>query len=462
MKKILLPINANSQFAALKFVIELLKNDPVYTPLVVLEAAHRDPAPNLAACREMGVQSWTWEEITARLTPKITNPLAQKALKQVYRFLPWTLDLLRLHEQLRDQRGILDLLQPDLVILPHQAIADTWAPLARRRGIPTLVIPAFNISVNDTLGLYASVPHYRQERMLHNSLPNRLVGRLYPRWVADFQGERFIANPWHLVLAREWLGLASRTPWAHNANADRVAAPNQVYADLYIRNGIPTEKLTLTGYGVESDLYQNRQQAAVLRRALDQRFGFPPGDRLICCVLPSNQYSVGSVSNLEFEDYLEMLAFYLDNFKDLPGWQVVFKPHPRSTPEELALMHSHPGAAIVEEDTSQLLPLSDLLVSYNSNINGWALACGVPILDYDVFHLRREQVTPLYSTSPGVVTVYDKDACLIELARITTDEAHYQQLLAAQQAEAPCWGSLDGRTAQRFLDVIASLLAEGE
>ena len=86
----------------------------------------------------------------------------------------------------------------------------------------------------------------------------------------------------------------------------------------------------------------------------------------------------------EFKEFRSLVDFWFAELAKLQYWNVLIKPHPASDPDDVEYMKTFPFP-VVEIDTSVLIPICDL---YNTSVSStirWALACGKPTLNFDVF-----------------------------------------------------------------------------
>jgi glycosyltransferase involved in cell wall biosynthesis len=107
----------------------------------------------------------------------------------------------------------------------------------------------------------------------------------------------------------------------------------------------------------------------------------------------------------------------------------------------------------VTEPTEQLVPLADVYVASISATIRWALALGIPVINYDCYRYRYDD----YQDAAGMLLVEDQHAFAAALQRIATD-ADYRQALGARQAgDRANWGCIDSQFAVRFLALLKAL-----
>ena len=133
-------------------------------------------------------------------------------------------------------------------------------------------------------------------------------------------------------------------------------------------------------------------------------------------------------------------------------YNVILKINPRYRREEFLHLEKW-GVIVASCDTIDLVPLTDIYVASISSTLRWAAACGIPSVNYDVYHYRYGD----FVGAPGIINVEKKDEFVNVVARLVGDDSYRQQLKAAQSADAPRWARLDGRSTERLVDLFDTL-----
>ena len=110
--------------------------------------------------------------------------------------------------------------------------------------------------------------------------------------------------------------------------------------------------------------------------------------------------------------------------------------------------------AICWDDTATLVPLCDLYVAAISATIRWAIACGKPVVNYDVFQYRFDD----YDGVPGNILVNDIALLPAGAQRLAANPERLAALASAQSTVAQDWGRLDGESSRRMLALIDRLL----
>jgi len=105
------------------------------------------------------------------------------------------------------------------------------------------------------------------------------------------------------------------------------------------------------------------------------------------------------------------------------------------------------GVTIASEPISSLIPRCDVFVASVSATIQWAIACGKPVINYDVYRYRY----PDYLGVGGIVAMETAAEFRAALERVTGDDRYRDELAERQRRHAPEWGVLDGHAGDRLL-----------
>ena len=463
MRLVLLAVYLRTHYAEMRRVADLLGGSGRYRPVVWFARAYEGSEEDAEECRRRGWDVARAEGPGESVVPAGLRTRAAMALRKGLGALPEPvsgvvrrsgLHLLRrslavglprasreLAAQLRRARELLDRHSPALLILPEDNVEYGTAVLIRaghERGVRSLIVPFTVATAREPAESYRDDPAHHVRGLL-----SRWFARRHPRWVHEIDGRRLLRLPLAQALALERGGLAPPRPWTLNSGeADRLAVESPAMMEHYLREGLPPDRLVLTGT-LSDDLFAAAlSHAGERREALYRELGLPPGRPLLLCALPPHQ--PGRLTRTPFGTYDELVAFWLAAVANDPGWNAVAVPHPRS--RHLAhRLDDHAGLALVLRDTAELVPLCHLFVAGVSATIRWALACGKPVVNFDVYRYRYED----YLGTPRVVAVEEAGAFADALQR----GRHLAQS-PADTDSASRWGCVDGRSRERLLGLV--------
>jgi hypothetical protein len=100
--------------------------------------------------------------------------------------------------------------------------------------------------------------------------------------------------------------------------------------------------------------------------------------------------------------------------------------------------------------TSHLVPLCDLFVAFASATIRWAAACGIPTINYDIFHYGYND----FASVKGVRTVCASSDFVSLVGTMKPDSDTYREARSLSQSDAAYWSVMDGQCIDRIEGVI--------
>jgi len=340
----------------------------------------------------------------------------------------------------------------DLLILAEDNVGyetAMWIKAANESNIPTIITPFTIANATEPAESLYHNPAYNLKRFT-----NHIAGRLYSKWIYDYKGQKLLRLPAAQVFAREWLRFSPPLPWIMNSgNIDAIAVESERMFQYYKDEGIPTDRLVITGSLSDDVLSENLAHRQERRASLCAELGIDPGRPLILCALPPDQFTVISKAQTDFHNYDELVQFWVKSLSEIPSSNVVVKLHPRSNYDDLKHICKW-GAKISQRDTSELIPLCDIFVVCVSATIRWAIACSIPVVNYDVYRLGYAD----FKNVPGVLETKNKIEFRSLVARLVSDSSFYNKVAGQQKAVMSRWGKLDGKSTERVLSLCDQLI----
>jgi len=356
-------------------------------------------------------------------------------------------------QQLRFARSLVGRIQPIAVILAEDTVGYETAAVikaAHERGAPSLIVPFTVANALEPAEIF-----FNDRARSLSRWSNRIIAPFFPRWIYQLRGRKLLRVPAEGVIAKEWWGLAPPLPWQMNSGrADAIAVESRVMDAYYRREGLPPPRLIVTGGISDDTLAENLHDVPMRRAALCAELGLPTDRKLLLCALPDDRFSLPGAPG-DFTGYPDLVHFVMQTLTALPGFTVVVRLHPRSA-EETARLVENEGVRISRRETAALVPLCDLYVASVSATIRWAIACGKPAVNYDVYRLRLTD----YNDVAGVLRVEDRSEFVAVTQRLAADRRFFENVRAVQEAAAPDWGDLDGHAGDRILTCLDTLIDE--
>jgi hypothetical protein len=336
----------------------------------------------------------------------------------------------------------------DLLILfeDHAEYATgIWINMADRMSVPSVILPYTIADQLEPAEAYDLNENYWPSKGIYN----QLAEIAFPHWLYKHRDRWLLRRPGVRLMAAEALAVAPPTPWILNSSrATAIAVESKAMHEHYTAYEIPEAQLVTTGSVTDDLMYRALQQKDELRRSLQ----LDPGKPVLLCSLPPNQLAVPR-PECQFSDFRSLVDFWLNELKRMAGWEIVVKLHPTMRPEDVAYVRTF-DIRISDLETTSLIPLCDV---YNPSVSStirWALACGKPVLNYDVFVYRYRE----FASEPAVLTVFDRDAFSGALRRLAQDNESLRDLTDKATGAAARWGMNDGRSMDRILGLFDQLV----
>lgn len=357
-------------------------------------------------------------------------------------------------------RALLRALRPALVVIGQDAVGSENAYLlhaAREAKLPSLLVP---FGLGTAREIYESL-WPRSEFHVGFSPFNSLLARMDKRWTHRVDGHSLIRLRGNLALALKLARLDSRHPWLPNwTPASRIAVESQAMYSYYRAMGFPQEQLEVTGAGPDDVMAEAAAKREERLSELYDSLNLPADRKLILCALPPNQFS-NAPRKYDFDSYQELVAFWASRLGSMRarGYNVIIRPHPVTRLKDIAWVEDL-GCKISMRDTASMVPLADLFVASVSSTIRWAIAASVPVINYDCYKYGYLD----FAQSPGVLTMSNRTDFYDALNRLTQPGPYRDEVVAAQQASAAIWGSLDGNSLgriARMADRLGALDAPG-
>jgi hypothetical protein len=341
---------------------------------------------------------------------------------------------------------------PVLIILAEENVGyatEVVVRVAQTQGARALVMP-YTLAT----ALEAAEALYHDQRCQVRTPWRRLFAKVFPHWVYEHRGVRLLRLPLKQALALELLGLAPPQPWVlHGGSADALAVESDAMLGYYQKLGLPAAKLVRTGSLADDTLAATHRDRAALRQRLCEELGLIPHHPIFLSAMPPDQL-VKTRPQCDFANYDDLINFWLGALSRLAGVNNVLLLHPRTKPDAFAHAARF-GCHVARWDTARLIPLCDVYVASVSATIRWAIACGKPVLNYDVYRYRYIDFVDV----PAVLTVEEQSDFTRHLERLAADELFLRDLTAQQASSSRQWGNLDGQASTRLLRLCDQLIA---
>lgn len=347
---------------------------------------------------------------------------------------------------------MLSAIKPRLIVLGGDMVGyDTpvYVKVGHEHGIPTLVVPSTMSNGLEQAEVYYGDPDYHVK-----GWEGALISWLFPKWVRQHKDKRLFRCPPGRLVALEFAGLAPPQPWIFNSGAaDAIAMESPAMIDYYAEAGMKNDRMILTGTLSDDAMAARMSQARQLRERLCAELGFDPSQPLILTALPPDfLYVNGGRPLCDFQRYEDIVEFWIGSIAELKGCNCIVALHPIIDIESMRHIERD-NVRIGTWKTADMVPTCDIYVASISSTIRWAIGCGKPVVNYDVYRYRYTD----FLSVPGVLATEEKDEYRSILRRLAEDVDHRNEIASRQAGLASYWGMLDGHVGDRMLDVVHRL-----
>ncbi|MCS7166904.1 MAG: radical SAM protein [Gemmatales bacterium] len=462
-QRVLVLINEVAEFTALAQLAQHLRDQCAWHPILYFTEPYPLLTKHVLRCRQWRLPVYASPRVLRYLTQPYLFDNSSTATVELEpldasqeALLQWCLSLgvPELPEHLamlrREQayfRQILAELRPQVLVLGQENVSKfstLYSHTALQQGIPSVIVPWCLASQGEFLQALAAIPLYHA-----TTASARAFCQRFPRW-CSLSDQPLLRAPVYEAAALEILGCAPENPWAFQSGfASALAVESPWMMEHYRREGVPEHRLRLTGSWCDDDLHSGLRLWHQKREELCKELHLDPNRPILLAALPSNQMNQRQ-HHTQFNSYPELLTFWVDTLASLPDCQTVFVMHPSFSQVSWRALERE-TVRFSDRPTYELMPLADALIACVSSIIRWALACGLPVIDFDVYRFGYTY----FRCEPQVRTVENAQEFKQALHELVKELRPGQHVPADGIRISP-WGLLDGQSTHR----ISALLRE--
>ncbi|WP_367606901.1 hypothetical protein [Legionella sp. W05-934-2] len=350
----------------------------------------------------------------------------------------------------KNLKKILKAHQIDLIILPEDIVGDV-TPLLVKAGhklkIPSIILPYTIANQREAFESLKNNPSISMALKY-----NRIMGKYFKSWVMEENQHQVLRLPAGHVIGHLLTKTSPPDPWMMNSSfANIIGVENTKMFEYYQNSGIPASKMVITGACYDDELAHYLLNKDQELRKLHTRYNLNKIKPILLIGGFPNQL-VSNPPGFDFESIEAAVDFIYYSLRDLlDKYHIIVRPHPNYP--ELSHMFEKKGFISSEIDTLKLVALSDIYIAFASATIRWAISCGIPSINYDIFHYNYGD----YASVRGVINVESKEDFAQAIININ-DKPYLDNLKNQLQIEKLDWGNLDGHSSQRIHQLIQQLL----
>lgn len=446
-KKVVLVVNISTQFRVLLPVAMLLQKHPSYDPVFLLDDTIHHLGNEQDTCNK--------HEIPYLKLPRVDipySPVGQRLYTgikswRIFGALVFLVDILSttLHfrKKVKKRQQFLRKEGVQLMIITEDGISYDIPFLVRAANklkVASVVIP-FTIAnaLEPAMSLSSA-----GEKFEVRGMRKKITARLFPRWTYKYDDKFLLRAEDKTVFAMEFTRLAPPIPWMYNSGQATVLVMESKFIRKYhVDEGITADKMQTIGALHLDTLGEVYRQRETLRQRFANENKLAIDKTWVLCSLPPDFRP-----NDIYHTYEEMVKDWIKVLCANTQAQVFVSLHPRTKKEKVAFIEAL-GAVIISEPIEYMIPLCDVFVACISATIRIAAACGLPVINYDVFNYHYTD----YDAIEGVKTVFNKNDFEQEVHKLLTDQAYAEALVHSYERAGDYYGSLDGKAHERLLEL---------
>lgn len=331
--------------------------------------------------------------------------------------------------------------RPSIVFMAEanvQYVSEAFIKIFHEHGVPSYIVPYTFCTADEPAHYYHDNPLYTV-RWYH---PHRLN----PSWFYDYRGVQMVRLPLLLAEYFDKHGYTPPLPWVlESSTADGILVESEAMREHYISQNIHDKQLIVLGDIAHDQLSAALSNVEDKRKVFCNDHGLDGRNKkwLVFAVFPDLYEKLPEPR--DFKSYTQAIDSIIDSLSALEGWNVILSIHPSLDPKKF--MHYETKSIRISKWASvDIVGLCDLYIANISATIRWAIAAGVPVINYDVYRYGYAD----YRNVEGVITVDNWNGFKAVLDKTTRDGDYLKSLADLQRKEAAKWGLIDGQYAARF------------
>lgn len=355
-------------------------------------------------------------------------------------------------------KRMLDTWNADAILVcddPPASRHNWLARAARSRGIPMVIIS--NVSITDWIQSYRSLER-NSSLQVTSSISNRIASALFPRWRQLSPRGNLLRTPGPRIFVSEALGTSPPHPWMFASSRDALLlVPNEASRKFCKTYGFAKSRVVVTGLPTDDRLAAAGIKRAELRELISPGIG--DTTPIVLASWPANQ--IGRIPSLDgfetFDALSDAWAKALQEACNRHGAKLLVSLHPKLSKSMIPALERN-GVDVADRRLMEILPACDVFVAAMSNTIYSALACGIPVVNHDLYGKSQYSFPDAHGYIevkflPEFAAALDTTLANWNTTTTTSKEA----MLSAAH-----WGILDGRASERIEQAIRQEIRDGK
>lgn len=345
----------------------------------------------------------------------------------------------------------IDRVEPDIVIVLEDVVGPDTSVMIRaahEKNRAAVILPYTIADQSEAAEALAANPRFHLFRHFN------WLGLFWSwKYIRRHKGTWLLRLPFPMARAHILAGLTPPDPWLMNTGAaDAIALESERMRDYYLEHDFQPEQLRVVGSAYEDEMFRLQRDRDRHYRELCAAEGLDPEKPLLVFSAPPNQL-ISGVDNGDYDDFAKMCADLAETLKQrAKSHNILVCMHPNF--RDQAFHFSDRGLAIYEGDMMHIVPLARVFVAFASATLRWAIAMGVPAINYDIFRYGYTE----FDSAGGVLRVDDMASFDGQLDRLCNDAPFFAEISERQESARAYWSMSDGRSVARIRALVEEMI----
>lgn len=269
------------------------------------------------------------------------------------------------------------------------------------------------------------------------------------KWTIKYKKRYLIRIPMWMILPKELLKIAPEDPWIINTGgADYIAVEGE--AVKYLFETIKYFKkvnIEVTGSVNNDRIHQIQKSTNKLRKEMIEGFSMDNDKPVAISAIPPDLLSI-RYEFCDYDSYNKVLESWMNGLNKMNKYNILISLHPSVTNKEYARFSEY-GFKLIDKPLIECLPLADLFIASISATIQWAIASGLPVINYDIY--RYDYID--YNKEPYVFYT-DSDEGYLKLIDFFNNTNNLKTIKNKQDSRAEKWAMLDGQSVDRIYSLL--------
>jgi hypothetical protein len=462
--KVLLLINTMTYFTCLVEIARLLERKSALEPLFCFPQYYPNIERDISIVISenmnyiIGFKERSKKEITIA-SPNVTGAnYIISLLKDIMRYLHvrtlyyLAVELLKYHKEFKKARRLMRKEKPGLLVLAGDNLGyntSIFVKVCHENNIPSVIIPSWMAGPKE-----AAEAHYCNPEHDCREISNYIASVILPNYAYEYRGKKILRWPAYKIFAMKLFGVSPPLPWVLNSGeADAILVESKAMLEYMLQEGLPAEQVKLVGSLANDVIYNNQDDLINKKNRLYKQLNMPADRPLILSALPPDQLYGYGRPECEFKTYREIVEMWIKSLAAGKKYNIIISLHPSVKYEELKYIEEW-GVRIFQDNIKRVIPLCDIFVASISSTIQWAIVCGKPTINYDVYKYKYTD----YENVDSVIYADNINDFMDILNKLCNDKEYYASILKAASDNKKAWGEMDGKCGERILSCFEELM----